>query len=403
VAPGSADGSYRWDEMSSASAKRIAGAVAATLVLLALVAPGAAAIAAPDRAGAQGAFSLKERKQLAAIVRQQMTELRQPGVDVGVWVPGRGAWVRSFGVADRETGRKLRVSDHFRIASITKTFTATAILQLVDQGKLSLDDTLEKFIPGIANGAQITIRNLLGMTSGIYDYTMDEQFGKDFDANPRMPFDLDDVIAIVKRHEPEFAPGEKVVYCDTNYYFLGAILEQVTGLSLPDVIQTQILNPLKLDETSYPTTTAMPSPFAHGYYAGPEGTGRFRDVTRLNPAVGGAAGAMISTLGDLRVWARALATGTLLSPELQAQRLQFGAIPNPGGIEIGYGLGIFKLGDFIGHNGAIYGYSSAMFYLPAEDAIIVVEGNQSSNFLTATTTILFELAEYLFPQDLPAS
>jgi D-alanyl-D-alanine carboxypeptidase len=377
--------------MSSTSPRRTAVLLAAALV----------ALVAATTAGA--AFSPGERKQLTAIVKKGMAEQRQPGVNVGIWIPGRGAWVRSFGVSNRKTGERLRLDDRFRIASITKTFTATAVLQLVDRGKLSLDDTLESFIPGIPNGAQITIRNLLGMTSGIYDYTMDEQFGKDFDANPRMPFDLDDVIAIVERHEPEFAPGEKVVYCDTNYYFLGAIVEQLTGLTLGEAIRTQILDPLGLDGTSYPTTTAMPSPFAHGYYAGPAGKGRFRDVTRINPAAGAGAGAMISTLADLRVWARALATGSLLSPELQAQRLQFGTIPNPGGIEIGYGLGIFKLGDFIGHNGAIYGYSTAMFYLPSEDAVLVVEGNQSSNFLTATTAIMFQLAEHLFPQDLPSS
>lgn len=112
---------------------------------------------------------------------------------------------------------------------------------------------------------------------------------------------------------------------------------------------------------------------------------------------------MISTLADLRAWARALTTGSLLSPGLHAQQLEFGTIPNPGGIDIGYGLEVFKLGDFIGHNGAIYGYSTAMFYLPAGDATIVVEGDQSSNFLTSTTTIAFALAEYLFPQDIPAS
>ena len=107
---------------------------------------------------------------------------------------------------------------------------------------------------------------------------------------------------------------------------------------------------------------------------------------------------MVSTLADLRVWARALATGSLLSPGLHNQQLQFGTIPNPGGPDIGYGLGVFKLGDFIGHNGAIYGYRTAMFYLPENNATIVIEGNQSSNFLTATTTIAFELDEHLFPQ-----
>ena len=111
----------------------------------------------------------------------------------------------------------MKVDDHIRIASITKTFVAVAILRLVDQGKLKLDDTLATWIDGIPNGDRITIRQLLGMRSGIFDFTSDEQFLKAFTADPLMAFSPEEVIAIVKRHEPDFAPGEKVSYCDTNY------------------------------------------------------------------------------------------------------------------------------------------------------------------------------------------
>ena len=158
-----------------------------------------------------------------------MAEKRLPGVNVGIWIPGRGTWVRSFGKADLATGAPMEIADHLRIASVTKTFTATAILQLVDAGKLSLDDTLSTFIEGIPNGDRITIRNLLGMTSGIYDFPADEQFMKDIAADPLMAFSADDVIAILRRNKPNFEPGAEVVYCDTNFIVLGVILEKVSG------------------------------------------------------------------------------------------------------------------------------------------------------------------------------
>jgi D-alanyl-D-alanine carboxypeptidase len=369
----------------------------AALALASLALPGIAP-AAPAEPAAPADFSAKERKAITAIVKRSMAAERLPGVNVGIWIPGRGTYVRSFGVADRKTGRKLRLADHVRIASITKTFTAEAILQLVDQGKLALDDVLETWVPGIPNGDRITVRNLLGMTSGIYDFTMDETFLADFAANPLMPFGLDDVIAIVERHEPEFAPGEKVSYCDTNYEFLGAIVEKVSGRPIGEVIRESILDPLELRQTSFPTTPAMPSPYAHGYYAGDDGKGRLRDYTRTNPDVAWAAGAMISTVPDLRTWVEALARGTLLTPATHAEQLEFGPIPNPGGPPIGYGLGIFQIGDFVGHNGAILGYSTVALHDPKTGATVVIAGNKATNFSGETLNLFFALAQRLFPE-----
>jgi D-alanyl-D-alanine carboxypeptidase len=122
------------------------------------------------------------------------------------------------------------------------------------------------------------------------------------------------------------------------------------------------------------------------------------DETAVNPNFGFTAGAMLSTLRDLRKWARVLATGTLLSRRLQAQRLQTVPFPNPGPVDVSYGLGIFKLDNLLGHNGAAVGYSTAMFYLPSKRATIVVWGNNSTNETTPTTTIAFDLAEILFPK-----
>jgi D-alanyl-D-alanine carboxypeptidase len=352
-------------------------------------------VAAP----ANAAFTPKLKRKLALVVRNDMTDNRLPGVGVGVWQPGRGSWVRAFGTGNRTTGRPARITDHVRIASITKTFTATAILQLVDQGRLSLDDHLSTYVPGVDNGDQITIRQMLNMTSGIYDFTDDAALGKRFYAKPTLRFGPAQVFAILRRHKPAFAPGTKAVYCDSNYYLLGLILEKVTGRPAPRIISDQILKPLGLTHTSFPTRPPLPKPFAHGYFGGLDLTDPLVDKTAINPNFGFTAGAMQSTLRDLHKWARVLATGTLLSPGLQAERLQTVPFPNPGSpVDISYGLGIFKVDNLLGHNGAAVGYSTAMFYLPSKRATIVVWGNNSTNVTTPTTTIAFDLAELLFPK-----
>jgi D-alanyl-D-alanine carboxypeptidase len=342
------------------------------------------------------AFPSADERALFDIVEKGRSTQRQPGLNVGILIPGRGSVMRAFGTGDIVSGAPMRLDDHVRIASITKTFIAVVVLQLVDENRLRLDDRLSRYVEGIDNGDRITIRNLLGMTSGIYDYTSDERFLRAFTDNPLMSFSPKDVIDIVNRHKPEFAPGEKVSYCDTNYILLGTIVEIVTGEPIQKTVTEKILKPLGLNNTSFPTTPTMPERFARGYYAGEDGRGEFKDYTLTNPAVSWTAGAMISTLEDLRTWAKALATGSLLRQTTHAEQMQFGTITTKP-LHIGYGLGIGDFGGLIGHNGAIFGYTTAMFYEPEADAIIVLTGNQASNFSNATTEIALQLAEYLFP------
>jgi D-alanyl-D-alanine carboxypeptidase len=369
----------------------------AVALCVACIAVSGVAAAAPS-AGAKG-FSPKVQRQLTLVVKNNMTDSRLPGAAVGVWAPGRGSYVRAFGIGNRTTGRPARITDHVRIASITKTFTATAILQLVQRGRLSLDDHLSEYVPGTPNGDVITIRQLLNMTSGIFDYTDDDAFAQGFYSNPRQPFTQADFFAILARNAPSFAPGTAAEYCDSNYYLLGLILEKITGRPAGTVITDQIIRPLRLRGTRYPTAQTLPKPFARGYFGGLDLTDPLTDETAINPANAFSAGAVLSTLGDLRRWAKVLATGRLLSRSLQAQRLQTVPFPNPGSpVDISYGLGIFKLDNLLGHNGAIIGYSTAMFYLPSKRATIVVWGNNSTNSTTPTTTIAFELAEILFPK-----
>jgi len=346
---------------------------------------------------AEDAFPPADEAALAAIAEAAMAERRLPGLNVGIWIPGRGAFVRSFGAGNLETGAPMDIADHVRIASITKSFTATAVLQLVDQGKLSLDDTLARFIEGIPNGERITIRHLLGMTSGIYDFTSDDAFMREIDVNPMTLITADRTIEILRSHPPDFAPGEAVVYCDINYILLGVILEQVSGRKAADIITADLIAPLRLTGTSFPDTPDMPEPYAHGYSAGDDGSDAFEDVTRSDPNWPWTAGAMISTLDNLRVWAKALATGTELSPETQRERLTFKPFTT-GNEGASYGLGILNYSGFLGHYGMIFGYTTAIFHLPEADATFVISGNQSTNFSMAATEIFLELAGHLYPE-----
>jgi D-alanyl-D-alanine carboxypeptidase len=319
-----------------------------------------------------------------------------------VFAPGKGVLVKNYGTSDVPAGSPMRARDHVRIASISKTFTGIAVMRLIDRGRLKLGDRLSEFVKGIPNGDLITIRQLLGMTAGIYDFTRETAFNAAFSANPNIPWKPADVLKILRdpANPPNFAPGEMVSYSDSNYVLLGIIIRKITGRSPEAVITDKIVEPLGLDSTSFPRTSAMPRPFARGYYAGDDGMGVLRDYSFVNPAVPWTAGAMISNLGDLRDWALALGTGELLSKKAFRQQRQFRPINNPG-LNVWYGLGMFKLQGWIGHNGAIYGYNTAMFFLPSERATILVTANKSTNFSEDALAMFIGIARHLYPEQFP--
>lgn len=127
-------------------------------------------------AGGDAAFPPTQELELSRVVAQRLGQGAIPGALVGAWVPGRGAWVQAMGIGELTTAVPITTDDYVRIASITKTFTGTVVLQLVEEGKIALDDTLAPFVSGIANGEQITIRQLLNMTAGVFDYIADPVF-----------------------------------------------------------------------------------------------------------------------------------------------------------------------------------------------------------------------------------
>jgi len=342
------------------------------------------------------AFPPPTEAALQKILDKHLARNGAPGAVVGVWIPSRGVWVRAQGLTDLETGAALEQVDHVRIGSITKTFVATLILQLADAGLLGLDDALESYVPGVLNGEQITIRHLLGMTSGVANVLEDSDFLQAYESDRLMAFSPHAVLDIVRPHAADFQPGEGFHYSETNYFLLGIIAEQVTGMPITDAIDQWIIQPLGLRSTSLPTTADMPTPFSHGY--APTPNAGHADVTLANPDVTWTAGAMVSNLDDLHVWTKALATGALLSPEMQRERLQWTAVPGGEPLDAQYGLGILSLAGFRGHNGGTPGYSSIAVYLPEADATIVVLVNELTLDGGPADFLFYEIAGLLFPE-----
>ncbi|MFG2974577.1 serine hydrolase domain-containing protein [Streptomyces sp. NPDC048331] len=305
--------------------------------------------------------------QLDTAIKKVLAEAKIPGVIVSVSAPGKGDYVRSFGVADKATGAPMTPNLNMRIGSVTKTFTVTALLELVDEGKVGLDDPIGKYVAGVPNGDRITLRELAGMRSGLFNYSADEDFYKALTSDPYKPFTPQQLLAYSFKHPVLFEPNAEFYYCNTNLILLGLVVEKVSGVPLDKFIDREVVEPAGLKNTLFPTGAEFPSPHAQGY-TNQTASGKVENSTDWNPSWGWAAGAMISDLPALRSWAKTLATGTLLTPATQAQRLDVvDALPGTG-----YGLGIFDVQGWIGHNGSLPGYGSLVLYLPEAEATLVV-------------------------------
>lgn len=285
----------------------------------------------------------------------------------------RGPRYATGGVADKATGGAARPGDRFRIASASKTFVSTVILQLVGEGRLSLDDTVEHWLPGVVSGngndgSAITVRQLLQHTSGLFDYTADfpeVASVAGYQADRYTTWTPEQLVAIAMRHAPDFEPGTKWSYSNTNYILAGMIIQKATGHSWEREVTARIIRPLGLRDTLAPTTYArIPGRHLHGYSNFGE-VGEPIDVTGFNPSAAGAAGAMISTTADLTRFYEALLGGRLLRPaELTAMKTTVPAPElDPGWPGVRYGLGLMRVplscgGAYYSHGGDLPGYTT---------------------------------------------
>jgi D-alanyl-D-alanine carboxypeptidase len=199
--------------------------------------------------------------------------------------------------------------------------------------------------------------------------------------NPNRVWTPDELLSIAFKHAPYFAPGKSFHYSNTNFILLGRIIQQLTGYSPQHEIQQRIFNPLGMSHSLIPNpnSPAIPMPYSQGYtFQTPVQPGQTTDPTNatfINPSWAGTAGDAISTLGDLKIWVKALANGALISPALQKERLTFVSFDVTKPPTIKYGLAIFDNSGFIGHNGGLPGFQSFAAYNPAQQATVIVLTN----------------------------
>lgn len=312
-------------------------------------------------------FSSAQVAALTQTINTAITDDGYPSFVIGIWGPHGKSYVRAFGYSNVSTKHPVRTTDRFRVGSITKTFVGTLIMQLAQEGRLGrrgIDEHLSKWDPKIPNAAHITVRSLLNHTSllpEISDFTTFSLL-----RDPFQTFKPSQVIQDAVS-QPYFVPPPQFNYSDVNYLVLGRIAERVTREPLARLLSQRVLQPLGLDHTYFGPGTSIRGAHAHGYWINNKVQ---MDVTRWTTSYGWAAGSMVSTLGDLKLWARDLVRGATLDQRAQRERLKFVAV-DPAA-HYGYGLGIMQLGSFCGHNGLIFGYDSTMLYSSKLGATIVI-------------------------------
>ncbi|HEY9368516.1 serine hydrolase domain-containing protein [Streptomyces sp.] len=293
---------------------------------------------------------------------------------VAAGVPGAVAQARVGRASWTGTAGERRGNQRFRVGSITKTFVSTVLLQLQAEGRLDLDDPVEKHLPGVVrgnghDGRKITVRQLLNHTSGINSYTEDADFvakvfGPGFFTHRYDTWTPEQLVAIAMTHKPDFEPGTSWNYSNTNFVLAGMVVEKVTGRPYGKAVERRILKPLKLRATSVPgTSPAMPKPSGRAYSTlSRDPNAPVHDVTELNPSLAGAAGEMISDSNDLQTFYRALLKGRLLPPaELKEMTTTVPVSPDFPDYSYGLGLSRQKLScgkEVWGHGGGIHGSSS---------------------------------------------
>jgi D-alanyl-D-alanine carboxypeptidase len=317
-------------------------------------------------------FPADVARNLSRGIADTMREKNLPSVAVKVLVRGKGQYTFVGGFANLKTRTARTLDQPFRIASVTKTFAATAILVLVDRGLLQKNDPIAKWYPDFPNADRITVDDLLRMRSGIPAPNDDEVLARVYD-NPLGPAPpLAEELSSLTALKPQFKnPNTEGIYTDFNYDILAGIVQQVTSKDIGVLISETVIKPLKLRHTSYPTGIALPGKL-RGYGWNPE-TKRFDDKTLFNPPLAGAAGAVISDISDLVTFSRALCRGDLLKPETLREQMKGQTLL---GVGTDYGEGIALGHGFCGHSGTINGFSTDMYYIKKLDASLVISVNR---------------------------
>lgn len=295
----------------------------------------------------------------------------------------------AYGLADLERQVPMTLAHRFRVASFTKPVVATALLTLVDQGRVSLEDTLDAHVPGVPNGDRITLRMLAQHTSGLPNYIAVPAVQEAFTAEPSRGWSAQELIdmGLASQSNPRGEPGERFAYSNTGYVLLGRVLERIEGKPLSGVLADRVFEPLGLMGTSYSVDIEMAKPHSEGYQYGDargpiywRGKGdRLYRVTDTSPSMWHAAGAMVSTLADVTRMLRAFREGELVSEAAHVEQMRWFDADDRLGVDYAYGLGLAKYQGAIGHSGTTPGYQMTASWWPEEDLTVVILANLYSS------------------------
>lgn len=327
--------------------------------------------------------SIKSRLEAAA--DSVFKTANTPGMIAIFSADGEEDIIIKRGVGNLATGEPMSENSFWRIASNTKTYTGAAVLILADEGKIVLDSSISYYLPAynIPRGNKITVRMLGNMTSGLFNYTDDQNlWNRMHTDNHVTTYPPDSMLAIAFQHPNNFDPGTAYEYCNTNTVLLGLLMEKVTGKPARVVIEEKLLKPLKLVNTYWGGSFFLQTPYIHGYN---RDYGPILDASNWNPSWGYTAGAMISNFADMKVWAKVVAEGSLLSDKMKQERFKW--------IGDHYGFCVMKAGNWIGHPGSITGYNSHVLYHPARKLTLIILTNMDTDspveaFSEAFRTIL---------------
>ncbi len=337
-------------------------------------------------------------------VAAAMEKYKAPGAMVGVWIGEDTAFVKCYGLADDSSGLPMSEDLDFRIGSITKTFTGNVVLQLADEGALSLEDPVSAYVEGVPDGDRITVRMLLGNTSGIFNYGEDAGLNQTLAGEPHKVWRPEELVAVAVANPPYFPPGEGCRYSNTNFILLGMIVEKVTGRPFAEVLGERVIVPLGLSDTYMAEGFDLQGESVRGYQYDPETGELFDGTDYLDQSITWTAGGMVSELASLRSWSKALVSGELLKADTrEAMTAELNLLPYTEeyfGYPMRYGLAIIDFGGWLGHSGMEVGYTTSMFELPSRDATVVVFLN-GSDIEEPSVRLFMQVAEIVFPDETP--
>lgn len=307
-----------------------------------------------------------------SVFTHAIEEGRSASYAVGVEIGDEVVVAKGYGFADIENEVPATAQTVYRIGSITKQFTAAAVVQLVEQGRVAIDDPLQKHVPDLPlRGHTVTIHHLLTHTSGIPSYT---SLGERFWSRSRMDLSHTELLDLIDDDPFDFAPGHQWRYNNSGYYLLGMVIERVSGQPYDEYVQQHLFDPLRLTGTSYCHERTIIPRRAEGYAKDGEQLVNDEPLSMTSP---GAAGALCSTVEDLLEWRRALFAGRVVSPEGLGKMTTPVTLNNDSTTTYGYGLAV---GEFeghreIAHGGGINGFNTFMAHYPDDDVTVVVLAN----------------------------